>query len=538
MAQPTLLLASTAALRARLWVFLATIFALCACTHRVPTTQDRASLLLKEYEENEAKQLVPLLTQAIRFPTVAGNAQAHVDQKAWLTNVAQSYGFVVRDARMVVEIELPGPPGAPVLGLVVHGDVQPVDPQAWSLPPFAGVERNGEILGRGTADDKGPLIQALLAMRALQVTGLPRTHTVRLLVGSDEESGSQDMRDYLRDHSAPDLSLVLDSAFPVVVGEKAWDGLTVAVPVNQDGSTQERAGAEAYPFAVASLEAGIGPSIVPDRAILVLRWRRGRAEWGAIHNRLCVKAAPEGLRTECTVVDDRLTLRAYGRAAHSGVNIEGGRNALVHLARIVEGELPPGGASDLLAFARLAGADIYGTGLGLTLSDPIWGRYAVNVAQVRRGNPFSQDGSSENQLVLVVNLRRTPPMTAKESHQYLERIVADFNRRTGAALSPGGYFQDEPLAFNPESKLVKRLLEDYRQAMGRSERPAISGGGTYAKRLPRAIAFGMWLPGKPYPGHDVDEHVSVADLHLGTRILLHALADLACTEPIADPFAP
>jgi predicted dipeptidase len=439
---------------------------------------------------------------------------------------------------MVTEIELPGPPGAPVLGLVVHGDVQPVDPEAWSLPPFAGVERDGEIFGRGAADDKGPLIQALLAMRALQATQLPRTHTVRLLVGSDEESGSQDIRDYLLDHSAPDLSLVLDSAFPVVVGEKAWDGLTVAVPVNEGGSTEERAGAEAFPFAVASLEAGIGPSIVPDRATLVLRWRRGVADWNPIRNRLCAKPAPQGFQTECSIAGDRLTLRAYGHAAHSGVNIEGGRNALVHLARIVEGELPAGGASDLLAFARLAGVDIYGTGLGLTRSDPVWGRYAVNVAQVRRGNPFSQDASSQNQLVLVINLRRIPPMTASDSQQYLERIVADFNQRTGAELLPGGYFQDEPLAFNPESKLVKRLLEDYRQVMGRSERPAISGGGTYAKRLPHSIAFGMWLPGKPYPGHDANEKISLADLHLGTRILLYALADLVCSEPIADPFAP
>src|SRR5260370_35273721 len=124
------------------------------------------------------------------------------------------------------------------------------------------------------------------------------------------------MRDYLQDPSAPDLSLVLDSAFPVVVGEKAWDGLTVAVPVNQDGSTQERAGAEAYPFSVALLEAGIAPSIVPDRAVLVLRWRRGRPEWGTIRNRLCGKPAPEGLRIECTVADDRFTVRAYRAQAH------------------------------------------------------------------------------------------------------------------------------------------------------------------------------------------------------------------------------
>jgi succinyl-diaminopimelate desuccinylase len=92
-----------------------------------------------------------------------------------------------------------------------------VEPDTWSVPPFAGVTRDGQVFGRGAADDKGPLVQALLAMRALQATRVPRMQTIRLLVGSDEESGSSDMRDYLRDHAAPGLSLVLDSAFPVVV---------------------------------------------------------------------------------------------------------------------------------------------------------------------------------------------------------------------------------------------------------------------------------------------------------------------------------
>ena len=109
----------------------------------------------------------------------------------------------------MTEIELPGPPGAPVLGLVVHGDVQPVEESHWKTPPFAGVVREGKIFGRGAADDKGPMVQALLAMHALREE--KRTHTVRLLVGSDEESANNDMKTYLASHAPPDYSLVLDS---------------------------------------------------------------------------------------------------------------------------------------------------------------------------------------------------------------------------------------------------------------------------------------------------------------------------------------
>src|SRR4051812_40868230 len=189
----------------------------------------------------DRSRMEPLLLEAIRFPTVAGDEQAQLGQQEWLLRTAASLGLVARVEGPVTEIELPGPPGAPVLGLVVHGDVQPVDAAAWTVPPFAGVSRDGVVYGRGAADDKGPLVQALLAMHA--VRDLPRTHTVRLLVGSDEESGATDITRYLASHAPPSYSLVLDSEFPVVVGEKAWDGLGV-LPADLDAGRNKPWGIE------------------------------------------------------------------------------------------------------------------------------------------------------------------------------------------------------------------------------------------------------------------------------------------------------
>src|SRR5258708_32346375 len=106
-------------------------------------------------------------------------------------------GFGVGDAGLVTEIELPGANhDAPVLGLVVHGDVQPVDADAWSSSPFTAAVKDGAIGGRGVADDKGPLVQALLAMKALKEPHSRLTHTIRLLVGSDGESTTEDTKPY------------------------------------------------------------------------------------------------------------------------------------------------------------------------------------------------------------------------------------------------------------------------------------------------------------------------------------------------------
>src|SRR6202165_602682 len=102
----------------------------------------------RHYDVHESTRLVPLLTEVLRFDTVAGHERAHAAQKEWLRRVGEELGFVVREAGPVTEVELPGPAGAPVLGLVIHGDVQPVEEKGWSAPPFAGVVRDGWVIAR------------------------------------------------------------------------------------------------------------------------------------------------------------------------------------------------------------------------------------------------------------------------------------------------------------------------------------------------------------------------------------------------------
>jgi predicted dipeptidase len=484
--------------------------------------------VLAHYEKHEAKHLVPMLSEVLRFPTDQFHPEAHENQKAWLMKAAADMKFVARDAGKVTEIELPGPENAPVLGLVIHGDVQPADAESWVFPPYEGLVENGYVLGRGAADDKGPLIQALLAMKSLAESDLRRTHTIRLLVGSEEESAAGEMAEYLKDHQAPDYSLVLDSEFPVVVGEKAWDGLAVVT------SLETRAAQPA--FVVEWVNAGLAPSIVPDRAEVKLRWKNGAVDWTKLETALRAVKMRGETRLVFKADEDLMHVVAYGKSAHAGVNLTGGRNALVGLSYALEGLLPAGGVDDLFRFIRLAGQDLYGTGLGIKDVDPIWGRYAVNIATIK---PKSDE--EPDKFVLFINLRRIPPRTGPQSQAHLEAEVAKFNKSNGSTLAVApelSYFQDEPLGFDPNAKIVKRLMDVYTRATGKREKPAISGGGTYAKRLPNAIAFGMWFPGKPYPGHDNDEKIPIDDLQRGARVLIHALVDLATGAKIEDAFKP
>jgi predicted dipeptidase len=482
-----------------------------------------AQAVQQHYDSAHARQLVPLLQEVLHFRTYEYNDEAQAEQKAWVIRTAHTLGLEARDAGRVTEVDLPASdPNAPVLGLVVHGDVQPVDEEAWTFPPFGGTADAQFVYGRGAADDKGPLVQALLAMASLRESGVARTHTIRLLVGSDEESANLDIDDYLKTHKPPDYSLVLDSEFPVVVGEKAWNSLTVTAPLAERGTNS-------VPYTVAKIEAGLAASIVPDHALLDLHWKSGEPEWDPLIAKLKAVAMPVGTRLVTNKTGDTLHVAAYGKSAHAGVNLTGGRNALVALARVMQGNLPAGGASDLLSFARIAGSDLYGSGLGITDSDPLWGRYAVNVATIKLADDPSQS-------TLTINIRSIPPRTGEQIEAYLKDFVAKFNAKNGASLVAGGYYKDKPLGFDPHSKIVRRLLDDYAAATGGRAKPAISGGGTYAKRLPNAIAFGMWFPGKPYPGHDVDEKIPIADLVRGERVLIYALTDIATGPRMTNAF--
>ena len=487
------------------------------------TAHVRAEKVRSVYQQKYSSKLVPLLTEVLRFPTTEGNTAARDQQQAWLARVGPQLGLTVRNAGLVTEVELPGPANAPVLGLVVHGDVQPVNEAEWNFPPFSGVEKNGIIYGRGAADDKGPLVQAMLAMAALKDSGVARTHTIRLLVGSDEESTNLDITSYLKEHKAPELSLVLDSAFPVVVGEKAWTAFTVTADEAYSGKENG--------FTVTRLDAGLAASIVPSQAVADLQWNGDEAGLEAAMHRIQNYAAPKGYRLEVKRDGKSVRVTAYGHSAHAGVNLEGGRNALVLLAHALDGHVD-GHAANLLKFAGQAGRDLYGAGLALPGKDSLWGNYAVNVATIK------PDKDDAKKLTLTINIRANPVMYGPKLRTHLEEQLAKFNAQHMEKLTAGGFYDDPPLAFDPNAKIVKRLMADYSHATGETPPPAISGGGTYAKRLPNAIAFGMWFPGKPYPGHDVDEQITVKDLNRGVNVLVEALSDVACSPAVKDAFKP
>jgi acetylornithine deacetylase/succinyl-diaminopimelate desuccinylase-like protein len=83
--------------------------------------------------------------------------------------------------------------GKPTALFYGHYDVQPVDPiDEWLSPPFEPAERDGNLYGRGTCDDKGQVwaqIKALESLFAANSGKLPVN--VRIIFEGDEEVGGE-----------------------------------------------------------------------------------------------------------------------------------------------------------------------------------------------------------------------------------------------------------------------------------------------------------------------------------------------------------
>jgi acetylornithine deacetylase/succinyl-diaminopimelate desuccinylase-like protein len=107
--------------------------------------------------------------------------------------------------------------GAPTILVYCHYDVQPVDPiDLWETAPFEPFVRDGRVVGRGAADDKGQLHMHLKAAEAIFATRGRLPINLRFLFEGEEEHSSVGLEDWLRenkDRLAADAVVISDTGF-------------------------------------------------------------------------------------------------------------------------------------------------------------------------------------------------------------------------------------------------------------------------------------------------------------------------------------
>ncbi|HVP74906.1 MAG TPA: M20/M25/M40 family metallo-hydrolase [Gaiellaceae bacterium] len=97
------------------------------------------------------------------------------------------YARVPERASLVARI--PGRGDGPTLLLLSHTDVVLADPAEWSVSPFAGEVRDGQVWGRGALDMKGQVAANAVAIASLAREGFRPAGDLIFAATADEEVG-------------------------------------------------------------------------------------------------------------------------------------------------------------------------------------------------------------------------------------------------------------------------------------------------------------------------------------------------------------
>jgi succinyl-diaminopimelate desuccinylase len=482
---------------------------------------------ISAYIDSKKEEMLADLAQLVRIDSQKGEAQpgkpfgeGPAQVLAAAEELMKKYGLLTRNYDNYV-ITGDFSDKEKELDILAHLDVVPVTDEWTVTQPFEPKIVDGRIYGRGTADDKGPAIAALYAMRAIKELGIPMDKSVRLILGSDEECGSSDLRYYYsREEEAP-CSFTPDADFPVINIEKGHF---------QGNFSAEFSESEKLP-AVLGVKSGNKVNVVPHKARFVaagLTKEEIEAQTAALCEEMgvtltCTEIAGEtdGWE-EATAAKIRTLLgqgtpvveaEVRGKAAHASTPQEG-KNALTAAMRLLAC-LPFAKCDGLAALKAIDTLFPYEDTCGKTLG--IYREEKESGAVTLCLSIFSY---SETKLNGTFDSRL--PVGCDEANTKAPA--------TATLAKYGITLEDTPVGLPHcvpgDSDFVKTLLGSYERFTGVKGKPLSTGGGTYVHNLKRGVAFGCMVPEVDNHMHGDDEFMVIDHLLLSAKIFADAIVKI------------
>ncbi len=467
----------------------------------------------RDFYKDEIIRETAALVRFKTFATDVPNRQnpEFIKQKEYLHSLATKLGLMFKDVDGYVQ-EIWIGEGKESFGIMSHSDVQPVEPSEWTNDPWSGDVIDGKIWGRGSVDDKGPIVAVMYGMRAILDSGLPLKKKIILLVGTDEESANEDVTTYLKDNKAPDQTIVVDSNFPVICAEKGWGGIWLKLLCRRTLPTGQG-------LWLADVHAGFSPSIVPGKAIAKLVNVGGSAEGASQMIQAKAKeftAKRKGAQMTVETMGDTIVVTAQGKSVHSSVPATG-HNALMDLLVFLDRDLKPmeNDISLMTKFAaKYVGFELNGKSLGIAYTDSFMGplTVAADMFQV------------SDTVMFMFNFRTPKGIATADIEKQLQKRFDEFGKKYGVKFSDRRYV-GQPLYNDPNTPFIQKLLVIYNSITKETRKAQSIGGGTYAHRIPNAVVFGPAMPDEEYLGHQPNEYFKVSTLIRNIEILTNTMVE-------------
>lgn len=384
--------------------------------------------------------------------------------------------------------------------LHILGHLDVVGPgEGWTVTqPFVPLVQGDLIYGRGTDDDKGPVAASLLAMKAVKDLGVPLKKNCRLIMGTNEESGSGDIAWYFARHPFAPATFSPDSGYPVINTEKG----SLRPTFTRSWPKQDTLPRLCW------LRGGIRFNVLPgDASAAVIGLTPDE-----IAPAMAAAAERTGAAFDASMEDGQTVIHAKGEQAHAAY-CQAGNNAITALIDLLCAlPLAPGGAADALHDLNrlLPHGDWQGKALGIAQEEPIAGplTLAFSLLEITE---TGLKGSFDSRVPLCAN-----------EENCLQVAKAAFEGSGFAFAGRMGAPHHTPA----DSDFVQVLLKRYEEYTGLKGECLSTGGGTYVHDIPGGVAFGCSLPGFDTRLHSTDERARLSDLMLSAKLFTHIIIDL------------
>ena len=487
----------------------------------------------KKYH-NEFKEV---LSKLIAIPSVVSEAEGNMPFGSevnraleLMLEVAEKDGFIVKNVdNYGGHIDFPGKNKDEIVAVVGHLDVVPCgDLENWNTNPFKMIEKDGKFYGRGVLDDKGPLLAAYYAVKALKDSGFKPNKTIRIILGCDEETEWDGMTYYMEKEKPNVVSgFSPDADFPAIHAEKGCAQFLIEKklsPHKSDG------------ICIKSMNGGTVANAVADKAVAELKCFNSQDDatmFEDVYNKILASASSfvpsEGANIErFDGVEDlievgkceennTILLTARGVSAH-GSRPSLGLNAISLLmdffGQLEKEDLLCSQSCDIIDFYNdKLGYFFDGSKMGIGFSDEPSGKLSLNIGLVNL---------NEGKVSYTIDIRYPVTVDFQDvCDGLLEAVVPDEYRIQNLNHM-------KPLYKPVTDPLIETLMSAYKEFTGDlAGKPIVIGGGTYARAVPNTVAFGPVMPGREDICHQPNEYIHTEDLYMSIKIFARALYELS-----------
>jgi len=386
------------------------------------------------------------------------------------------------------------------LDILAHMDVVPAPAEKWTVcQPFEPIERDGRLYGRGVSDDKGPAIAALYAMVCVRDLKVPMARNVRLILGSDEECGSSDIRVYYAEEAEAPMTFSPDAEFPLINCERGMFRPVITAAYAEDTALPR----------VLEVKAGVKTNVIPDAATAKLQGFTIAHLWP-----FCEAAtAATGAQFQLYGDENELDVICVGVGGHAA-SPGAANNALTALLTLLD-TLPLAqseGHKRLKAVAQIfPHRDYHGKALGIDMEDAASGRITISF-DIFSYSPTALQAEADCRCPICANT---------------DNLVEQTNRVCEAlGLTNQSQMLIPPHYVPGDGPFVRTLLDCYQTWSGEVGTCVAIGGGTYVHDLKNGVAFGACFPNVDPHMHGADEFAPIDDLLTAGMIYADAIIRL------------